>query len=203
MSSCATKARTPNVARCCLMLDTATLWAETWLKKRRNPNPPQIRASSSLDVLEVRKAASSSNAGLNRTEFKTKLPVPRNAVRSFSAIFFSCELSAGSMRADGGVAGGSARREYERRLAKLETERKARCGQRVGGWIHRFKDEPQSIRAWGLGGKGEELLSAALMNVPGSESWTIGGFLARGATSTTSPSRPRTSSSSTRSTTRA
>ncbi len=67
---------------------------------------------------------------------------------------------------DVGVAGRSARREHDRRLAKLEAERKARFGDRVGGWIHRFKDEPQSIRAWGLGAKGEELLGAALAKVP-------------------------------------
>jgi hypothetical protein len=51
-------------------------------------------------------------------------------------------------------------------LAKLEAQRKARWGDRVGGWIHRFKEEPQSIRAWGLGARGEELLAAALLEVP-------------------------------------
>lgn len=67
---------------------------------------------------------------------------------------------------DGGVAGGSARREYERRLAKREAALKGRWGNRVGSWINRFADEPQSIRAWGLGAAGEELLAAALERVP-------------------------------------
>lgn len=65
-----------------------------------------------------------------------------------------------------GVAGGSARREYERRQAKRDTELKGRWGNRVGGWINRFADEPQSIRAWGIGATGEELLAAALAKVP-------------------------------------
>jgi hypothetical protein len=61
---------------------------------------------------------------------------------------------------------GSAPREYERRLGKRETALKGRWGDRVGGLINRFADEPQSIRAWGLGAKGEELLAAALAKVP-------------------------------------
>jgi nuclease-like protein len=66
-----------------------------------------------------------------------------------------------------GVAGGSARREYDRRQAKREAELKSRWGNRVGGWINRFADEPQSIRAWGLGAYGEELLGDALAAVEG------------------------------------
>lgn len=68
---------------------------------------------------------------------------------------------------DTGVAGGSARQLNERLLARREAELKSRWGNRVGGWINRFADEPQSIRAWGLGAKGEELLGAALAKVPG------------------------------------
>jgi hypothetical protein len=65
-----------------------------------------------------------------------------------------------------GTAGGSARREYERRQANREAELKGRWGERVGGWINRFADEPQSIRAWGLGARGEELLAKSLAKVP-------------------------------------
>ena len=65
-----------------------------------------------------------------------------------------------------GVAGASARREEARRRAKLEAQRRERWGDRVGGWINRFKDEPQAIRAWGLGAKGEELLAESLADVP-------------------------------------
>lgn len=68
---------------------------------------------------------------------------------------------------DPGTAGASARREYERRQVRREAELKGRFGDRFGGWINRFTDEPQSIRAWGLGARGEELLGAALANVPG------------------------------------
>jgi hypothetical protein len=65
-----------------------------------------------------------------------------------------------------GTAGGSARREYERRQSNREAELRGRWGDRVGGWIRRFADEPHSIRAWGLGAKGEELLGAGLASVP-------------------------------------
>ena len=68
---------------------------------------------------------------------------------------------------DLGTAGASARREYERRQAKREAELKDRWGGRVGGWINRFAAEPQAIRAWGLGARGEEMLAAALRGVIG------------------------------------
>jgi hypothetical protein len=67
---------------------------------------------------------------------------------------------------DLGAPGASARREYERRQVKREAELKGRWGDRVGGWIKRFADEPQSIRAWGIGARGEELLGASLAKVP-------------------------------------
>jgi hypothetical protein len=65
-----------------------------------------------------------------------------------------------------GTAGASARREYERLHTKRDADLKARWGDRVGGWITRFADEPQSIRAWGIGARGEELLAGALRSVP-------------------------------------
>lgn len=67
---------------------------------------------------------------------------------------------------DAGTAGGSARRELERRQATRAAALKDRWGDRVGGLINRFADEPQSIRAWGIGARGEELLGAALAKVP-------------------------------------
>lgn len=68
---------------------------------------------------------------------------------------------------DIGTAGGSARREERRLLEKREAELKGRWGNRIGGLITRFADEPQSIRAWGIGARGEELLAKALAQVPG------------------------------------
>lgn len=68
---------------------------------------------------------------------------------------------------DLGRAGGSTRAMYERRRSKREAELKDRYGDRLGGLITRFKDEPHSIRAWGLGAAGEELLGKALDEVPG------------------------------------
>lgn len=63
---------------------------------------------------------------------------------------------------DLGRAGGSTRAMYERRRSKREAELKDRYGDRLGGLITRFKDEPHSIRAWGLGAAGEEVLGKAL-----------------------------------------
>lgn len=68
---------------------------------------------------------------------------------------------------DSGEAGGSARRRHERLQAARESDVKARWGDRVGGWVLRFSDEPQSIRAWGLGADGEQELAAALVGVEG------------------------------------
>jgi hypothetical protein len=68
---------------------------------------------------------------------------------------------------EAGVAGGSARREQERRLAKREARNRERWGDRVGGWVNRYGAVPQSISAWGIGARGEELLGAALAAVPG------------------------------------
>jgi hypothetical protein len=65
------------------------------------------------------------------------------------------------------VAGGSARREYERRAARREAETKGRFGERVGGLIVAVTNEPQSTRAWATGARGEELLGAALAGVAG------------------------------------
>jgi hypothetical protein len=77
------------------------------------------------------------------------------------------DLSPSPPGIDPGVAGGSARSRYghlqERRKAAL----KGRWGNRIGGLINRFADEPQSIRAWGIGAVGEELLGKAFAAVPG------------------------------------
>jgi hypothetical protein len=68
---------------------------------------------------------------------------------------------------DAGIAGGSARREHDRRAAKREAELKGRWGDRIGGWIVRLTDEPQSTRAWAIGARGEEKLAEALAAIPG------------------------------------
>jgi hypothetical protein len=73
--------------------------------------------------------------------------------------------TAGSI--DAGVAGHSARREYERRADKRSAELRARWGDRVGGWVDRLTVEPQSTRAWAIGAGGEERLGAELADVLG------------------------------------
>jgi hypothetical protein len=68
---------------------------------------------------------------------------------------------------DVGTAGASARLTHARLQGQREAELKDRWGERVGGWINRFVDEPRQIKAWGLGALGEELLGGVLANVPG------------------------------------
>lgn len=67
---------------------------------------------------------------------------------------------------DSGVAGGSARREYERRKANRETRVKGKFG-RLGGVVLALTDDPQSTRAWASGARGEEKLAAALEGIDG------------------------------------
>jgi hypothetical protein len=66
-----------------------------------------------------------------------------------------------------GVAGRSARSEFERRANKRHAANLDRWGNRVGGWVNRLTDEPQSTRAWAKGAVGEERLAEALEKVEG------------------------------------
>jgi hypothetical protein len=60
-----------------------------------------------------------------------------------------------------GIAGASARREHERRVAKRE-DRIRKAHPKLGGFILAVSDEPQSTRAWARGARGEELLAKRL-----------------------------------------
>jgi hypothetical protein len=90
-----------------------------------------------------------------------------NRIRKMRHIECPVDAAVPPVALDPGTAGGSARRTYERGAARHEADVRGRFGDRVGGWILRFTDEPQSIRAWGIGALGEELLGAALASVPG------------------------------------
>lgn len=68
---------------------------------------------------------------------------------------------------DGGTAGASARREYERRKTKREDRVKFRFGDRLGRVVLALTDDPQSTRAWAIGARGEEKLAAALEGIEG------------------------------------
>lgn len=63
--------------------------------------------------------------------------------------------------ADGGVAGSSARREYERRKSKDEERLRQKWG-KLGGIAVALSDERQSTKAWATGAVGEERLGARL-----------------------------------------
>ena len=62
---------------------------------------------------------------------------------------------------DAGVAGSSARREYERRQAKDEKRLRQKWG-KLGGIAVALSDEKQSTKAWATGAVGEERLGARL-----------------------------------------
>lgn len=62
---------------------------------------------------------------------------------------------------ESGVAGSSARREYERRKAKDEERLQAKWG-RLGGLAVALSDERQSTKAWDQGAIGEERLGSRL-----------------------------------------
>jgi len=70
---------------------------------------------------------------------------------------------------EAGIAGASARREHERRVAKRE-QRIRSAHPRIGGFLLAVTDEPQSTRAWERGAIGEETLAC-----------TLNAFTARGA----------------------
>lgn len=62
---------------------------------------------------------------------------------------------------DVGTAGGSARREFERRKARREQRVRANHP-RLGGLLLAISDEPQSTAAWDVGALGEERLGRGL-----------------------------------------
>jgi hypothetical protein len=69
---------------------------------------------------------------------------------------------------EAGVAGRSARAEYERRVAKREAAITERWGTGFRAKVVRsLTDEPHSTRAWAIGAAGEEKLAAELATVPG------------------------------------
>ncbi len=69
---------------------------------------------------------------------------------------------------DSGVAGSSARREYERRKAKDEARTREKWG-RFGGLAVALSDEKQSTKAWAIGAVGEEKLGARLDGLAGDQ----------------------------------
>jgi hypothetical protein len=68
---------------------------------------------------------------------------------------------------DVGIAGASARREYERRMAKRDANNRNRYGNRLGGFVTAVTSEAQSTRAWATGARGEEALASALAGLDG------------------------------------
>ena len=67
-----------------------------------------------------------------------------------------------------GVAGRSARAEYERRAAKREATITERWGTGFAAKVvQALSTEPQSTRAWAIGAAGEEKLARELASVPG------------------------------------
>jgi Nuclease-related domain len=68
---------------------------------------------------------------------------------------------------DPGKAGASAQKEHDRRVDKRTVRVKEKYGPRLGGFILRVTDDPQSTRAWAKGAHGERKLADALEGLPG------------------------------------
>ena len=78
------------------------------------------------------------------------------------------KLDATAPEIDHGVAGRSARTEYDRRAAKREASVTERWGTGFAAKVVRaLSAEPQSTRAWAIGAAGEEKLARELASVPG------------------------------------
>ncbi|MCY7288237.1 MAG: NERD domain-containing protein [Cryobacterium sp.] len=65
-----------------------------------------------------------------------------------------------------GTAGASAKREYERRKDKRETQIRE-AHPHLGALILAVSDDPQSTRAWAVGARGEEVLGQRLDKIAG------------------------------------
>lgn len=81
-----------------------------------------------------------------------------------TAVCEGCRAAPGAEAASpsaASVAGGSAARHYERKVAKRHASIRARYP-RLGGVILALTDEPQSTRAWAKGAIGERKLGASL-----------------------------------------
>jgi hypothetical protein len=76
------------------------------------------------------------------------------------------EDAAGSQPAQTGRAGGSARREHQRRTTRRETITRDRHP-RLGGLILAMTDEPQTTKAWERGAVGEEKVGRVLDDLVG------------------------------------
>lgn len=76
-----------------------------------------------------------------------------------------CPTSAETVEPESGIAGASARREYERR--KQNREQRIRTAHpKLGGLMLALSDDPQSTQAWAQGAIGEELLAQRLTELP-------------------------------------
>lgn len=78
-----------------------------------------------------------------------------------------CPVDGDATAIDPGVAGASAQREYERRVASRQSRINDRFGRRIGGVILALSDEPTSTKAWARGSEGERKLAEALADVDG------------------------------------
>jgi len=90
------------------------------------------------------------------------------ASRTIRCIECPAEQPPAELAIEAGVAGHSARAEYERRAANRDAAITERWGTGFRAKVVRsLTDEPQSTRAWAIGAAGEEKLAVELAKVPG------------------------------------
>lgn len=94
------------------------------------------------------------------------LPAGADAIYERGSKTVRCvDCAAGTGDAQPSVAGGSARREFERR--KESREQRIRANHpKLGGLILALSDDPQSIAAWERGAIGEEMMARRLADLP-------------------------------------
>lgn len=95
-----------------------------------------------------------------------ELPAGADAVYERGSKTVRCvDCAAEAADSDPGLAGASARREYERR--RDDREQRIRTSHpKLGGLILALTDDPQSTKAWERGAVGEELLARRLADLP-------------------------------------
>jgi hypothetical protein len=92
--------KTPSLRNSHFNLDTATLWAETWLRNSRNM-PGSHKCSTSTGAIALSTALGGcSKMGQIATWRSNVLPVLRKTEVSFPAIAFSIRETSGSMGAN-------------------------------------------------------------------------------------------------------
>ena len=127
-------------------------------RRRRTVGVVTVEPSSDDKRMSLRYAGSCRRCG-------AQLPAGSVAVYERSSKTVRCIECSTAARAVAGSAGGSARREHERRKNDRE-QRVCADHPKLGGLILALTDDPQSTQAWQRGAIGEETMAQGLTDLP-------------------------------------